>query len=244
MRAAVYMATRNVYETIIPSLKSLLLHTRMDKVYIMIEDDEFPYTLPDVCEVINVSGQRWFTPDSPNFNHKWSYMVLLRVVLSQLLPDVDKVLSIDIDTIVVDDIGELLDMDLGNNFYAAVREPPTYRKHGFYPVYHNFGTCLFNLKLFRETGLDLEAAALLQTKPFEFSEQDCLAFCLRGGRTISLDSQYNHCPWVVPTELSIKVIHYAGRKTEDWMQEPLVQAYLDMPWDDVLKSGEVIRNES
>ena len=229
-RVVVYMATRNVYKAIIPSLKSLLEHTKVDKVYLLIEDDTFPCDVPDVCEVINVSGQQWFTDDSPNYRRKWSYMVLLRVVLSQILPDVDQVLSIDVDTLVVDDISELLDIDLADNFYAATREPPTKRKHGFYPIYHNFGILLLNLKLFREKGLDIAAAKLLQTKEFEFCEQDCLAFMLHGSRTITLDSQYGYCQWVVPTERPIKIIHYAGRLVDDWMQEPLVQAYMDKQW--------------
>jgi len=38
-------------------MKSLLIHSNVDKIYFLIEDDEFPYELPPEVECINVSGQ-------------------------------------------------------------------------------------------------------------------------------------------------------------------------------------------
>ena len=56
MKAAVYCGTRNVYQDMIPSMKSLLIHSDVDKIYFLIEDDEFPYPLPPEVECINVSN--------------------------------------------------------------------------------------------------------------------------------------------------------------------------------------------
>ena len=39
MKAAVYAGTRNVYEDMIPSMKSLLIHSDVNKVYFLIEDN-------------------------------------------------------------------------------------------------------------------------------------------------------------------------------------------------------------
>ena len=51
----------------IPSMKSLLKYSNVDKIYFLIEDNQFPYELPSEVECINVSNQKWFAPDGPNF---------------------------------------------------------------------------------------------------------------------------------------------------------------------------------
>jgi len=38
-------------------MKSLLIHSNVEKIYFLIEDDEFPYKLPPEVECINVSKQ-------------------------------------------------------------------------------------------------------------------------------------------------------------------------------------------
>ena len=95
MRAAVYAGTRNIYADMIPSMKSLLMYSNVDKIYFLIEDDEFPYELPPEVECINVSNQKWFDPEGPNFISKWSYMILLRAALTKLFPDLDRILSLE-----------------------------------------------------------------------------------------------------------------------------------------------------
>ena len=56
-RVAVYMGTRNYYPLMVSAAKSLLANTRMDRVWFLIEDDEFPEELPDVIRCKNISGQ-------------------------------------------------------------------------------------------------------------------------------------------------------------------------------------------
>ena len=56
MRAAVYGGTRNVYERMLPAMKSLLMNSNVEKIYFLIEDDIFPYELPKEAECINVSN--------------------------------------------------------------------------------------------------------------------------------------------------------------------------------------------
>jgi hypothetical protein len=46
MKVAVYAGTRNIYKDMLPSVKSLLIHSDVDKIYFLIEDDIFPYELP------------------------------------------------------------------------------------------------------------------------------------------------------------------------------------------------------
>ena len=124
MRAAVYAGTRNVYQDMIPSMKSLLIHSNVEKIYFLIEDDEFPYELPPEVECINVKNQQWFNIENcPQMNNRCSYMVLLRVVFCQIFPHLDRILTIDNDTIVRENISELWDLDLDNYYIAGCLEP-------------------------------------------------------------------------------------------------------------------------
>ena len=123
MKAAAYCATRNLYHDLIPSVKSLLLHSDVGKIYLLIEDDNFPEYLPPECECINVSQQKYFIPGGPNWNRKWTWMVLMRCARSKILPpDLDRVLSLDADTIVEMDISDLWDLDLTGWYLAAAGE--------------------------------------------------------------------------------------------------------------------------
>ena len=36
--------------------KSLLMHSNVEKIYFLIEDDEFPYEVPQEIECINISN--------------------------------------------------------------------------------------------------------------------------------------------------------------------------------------------
>lgn len=56
MRAAVYSGTRNIYDKMLTASKSLLMHSNVEKIYFLIEDDQFPYELPKEIECINISG--------------------------------------------------------------------------------------------------------------------------------------------------------------------------------------------
>ena len=128
MRAAVYCGTRNIYQDMIPSMKSLLIHSNVEKIYFLIEDDEFPYELPPEVECINVSKQEYFSPSGPNFGSSWSYMILLRAAFTKLFPHLDRILSLDCDTIVNDNISDLWDIPL-DDYYINVDEDSLYVQH-------------------------------------------------------------------------------------------------------------------
>ena len=62
-RVAVYAGTRNLYEVMKTAVNSLLANTRMDRVYLLIEDDHFPYQMPDNVKAFNISNQKFFPAD-------------------------------------------------------------------------------------------------------------------------------------------------------------------------------------
>ena len=202
MKYVVYTATRNYYFDTIPSMKSLLANTHIDKVYFLIEDDVFPYWLPDCVEVINVSDQKFFKKNSPNFTNPWTYMVLMRAALSKILP-VDKVLNLDADVFVLDDISELWDIDMNDYYIAGATE---INKQGFRQPYINFGVCMMNLAKLRD-GKDDEIIRELNANYHFASEQDVFNLLCDKKKVIS--SRYNANNYTAPCDAP-KVVHYAG----------------------------------
>ena len=88
-RVAVYAGTRNIYNNMVVAARSLLWHTRMDRVVFLIEDDTFQEPLPSVIETMNVSGQEFFPQDGPNYQSRWTYMTLMRLVLPETVETAD-----------------------------------------------------------------------------------------------------------------------------------------------------------
>ena len=80
-KAAVYVATRNMYADMVTASKSLLCHSDVDKIYFLCEDDEFPLEIPDEIQTINVSGQKYFPAGGPNARTHWTYMSLLTLIV-------------------------------------------------------------------------------------------------------------------------------------------------------------------
>lgn len=236
MRVAAYCGTRNLYQGMIPAVKSLLVNSNVDKIYLLIEDDEFPYPLPKEVEAINVSGQAFFKKDGPNMNSRFTYMAMMRAALPFVLPQYDKVLSLDIDTIVVQDISELWDIDLKDNYFAAVLEPDRCVGGKYYKnncrLYYNAGVVMYNLKQLRDRK-GMEVIRSLNNRHWPFLEQDCMCeLCEDRILTISNDyncTNYSDYP-ICGRSFDPKIVHYAA--ISDWQRYPEVIQYRDMKISD------------
>lgn len=218
-KAAAYCMTRNYYEAAIPSIKSLLANGKPDVIYLLIEDDEFPFKHKKI-KTINVSGQKIFSPSGINYGSRFTYMAMMRAALFKVLK-VDRVLSLDCDTIVDGDISELWDMPLDDYYLCAGKEP--HKSHGDY-LYINCGVVMFNLKKLRD-GKGDEIIYALNTKPYMFLEQDCIAEHCQGG-ILEMPPKYNVHSWSVQTNEKPVITHYAG--FSKWSQFPLVRKYAAM----------------
>ena len=222
MRAAVYCGTRNVYQDMIPSMKSLLIHSNVEKIYFLIEDDEFPCELPAEVECINVSNQKWFSQDCINMKNRCSYMVLLRVVFSQIFPHLDRILTIDNDTIVKENISDLWYLDMEDYYIAGCTE---FQKSTPELTYINMGVAMINLKKWREDGLDKRLIQDLNTYYFEETEQTAINLACQG-HILVLNSMYNRNNYTNQNMGREKIIHYAAVK--NWQEMPLVRKYRDI----------------
>lgn len=223
-RIVVYSSTRNLYDVLPAAYNSLLAYTKPDHVYLLIEDDTFPHKLPANVTPVNVSTQDIFPAEGPNYHTQYTYMILLRAAFTKIFPDANRILSLDVDTIVNEDISALWDVDLTDAYFAAVTEPISQQIRG-YP-YPNFGVTMFNLQLLRDTGMDDTIIAELNTVKHRYPEQDAyVKHC--GVRFNQLPSDYNDTSTgfkvTAPTDHPI-ITHYPGFK--DWTCFPIVRYWL------------------
>lgn len=205
MRAAVYSGTKNVYQNMLTAAKSLLIHSNVQKIYFLIEDECFPYQLPQGIECINVSNQQYFSKDGPNFDNVCTYMVLLRAVYTKIFPQLDQILSLDNDTIVNENISQLWQLDLTNYYLAGVEQVELSKKQG---SYINMGVAMFNLNKIRNDHKDDELIQLLNTYYYRYKQQDCFNELFRGNILI-LPSDYNCAIQTAPPQHE-KITHFAG----------------------------------
>lgn len=213
-RVAVYAGTKNIYHQMYTALKSLLLNNQMDRVYLLIEDDSFPYYLPGNVTLVNVVDQPWFTEDSPNYRNRYSYMTLMRCVLGELFAKEERILWLDCDTIVTDDITDLFTMNMDGYYYAGVMEPG--KSKGIF-TYINAGVLLCNLKMLRETCKELEIVLYLEQVPLHWLDQDAINLHCQG-RLRLIGSEYNSNSYVMPCTRP-KIIHYAAVPYEQFKEE-------------------------
>ena len=216
-----YAGTRNVYHNMAVAAKSLLSHTRVDRVWFLIEDDAFPEELPEVIRCKNMSGQPYF-PDGPNTRKRWSYMSLLRLALPEILPEEDRVLWLDIDTIVHTDITDLMETDLDGCYVAAVEEPIR-SKDPF--LYYNAGVMVMDLKKLRDGMADL-LIRYVNRVDMRFPDQDVINLLCQG-RIKPVSPYWNSNIWIVEVS-DPGITHFAAdRKYE---QHRLWQKYEQMEW--------------
>lgn len=99
---------------------------------------------------------------------------LLRL-LADLYPELpDKLLYLDMDIMIANDIKKLWDIDISGYEYAAVRE-----KYGCWlirPDYFNAGMLLLNMSKIRETGLLVKARERIRAKKMLFADQSAIFY--------------------------------------------------------------------
>lgn len=112
---------------------------------------------------------------------------LLRLLADKIPQVPDKLLYLDIDIMIADDIRKLYGIDITGYEYAAVKE-----KYGCWlirPDYFNAGMLLFNMVEIRKTGLLVRARELIREKKLLFADQSALYQC--SARKLLLPRRYN-----------------------------------------------------
>lgn len=221
-RIVVYAGTRNIYGNMVTAAKSLLCHTRVDRVWFLIEDDEFSEDLPNKISTMNVSGQKWLNPDGPNAQKRWGWMSMMRLALPELFPGYDRVLWLDVDTIVRKDIGELFKADLGNCYMMAAEEPMR-SKRPF--MYFNVGVMLMDLRKLRGEMMH-RLIGRCNGVPMDFPDQDAVNILCQG-YIKPMDPTYNSNVWIVEVD-DPAIQHFAADR--NYTERPLWKEYENMDW--------------
>jgi len=94
-------------------------------------------------------------------------MVLIRAAYTKIFPDLDRILSIDMDTVINENISDLWDLDLTNYYIAAVEEAELTKSEG---SYFNMGVAMMNLQKIRADKKDDEIINALNTYWYRYKE--------------------------------------------------------------------------
>ena len=230
MKVAAYSGTRNLYSGMKAAYKSLLMHSDVDLIYLLIEDDAFPDELPDCVRAINVSNQKAHWSSTPNAASGFTYMALVRSTYAFMFPWLSKLLSLDVDTIAEQDVSDLWDINLNGYYFSAA--PEFAKSHGGM-TYTNIGVCMYNLDALRD-GKAEEVVRKLGAYRYQYLEQDAFNYCCQG-KILPMDSAYNATLFTEKVK-EPKITHYAGYS--DWQQFDLVRKYRNIPLDEVMKAHE------
>lgn len=225
--------TGNTYRYMAGSIKSYIANSDVDRIFVLIEDDEFRYEMPEMVSFINVREQQWFPKSNPNKSCKFTYMAMIRSALCHIFPEYDQILCVDYDTVAIRDMSELFDITVSDDcYFAACHEPLMSRSQGIY--YTNAGVMIHNLKKLRDGMADLVIEELNSCIYF-FGEQDVMNhFCQ--GHIQDLDSIWNGCDFVDKPSGEVRIEHYAGQK--QWEMRHNMWKYIGMPWHEVLAEHE------
>jgi len=231
---ALYACTKNLYGDMQTAAKSLIANSDVDKVWLFTEGD-FDYTMPEeICEVVDVSEQDFFPPDSPNYKGWASHMALMRAPLALMdeFKDIDRILSLDCDAICVMNVSDIWDMPIDDCYFSATREYVTTFK---WMVYCNVGVMLHNLEMLRN-GKCQEIVDCLNWHAYLNDMQDVYSFLCQG-HIHEMPSEYNVNRFTEPTNVT-RIRHFAGDPAEYWRKCPETEKYRAMPWSQVMELHE------
>ena len=155
--------------------------TRLKPEYVPIEDEQIEF-LNKVIKSKNINNnvkkidvtkeyEEEFL-ETANENAYCTPYTLLRLLADKIEEIPDKILYLDIDIMVGNDLTKLYNIDITNYEYAAVKE-----KYGCWiirPDYINAGMLLLNMKKIKETGLLEKARNLLKRRKLLFADQDAI----------------------------------------------------------------------
>lgn len=209
----VYSGTRNLYRPLQGAIRSLAEFNPDVKIYVMAEDDDLPFTIPVEHEIINMSGQTCFTSSCPNSRSQFTYMSMLRVRTAEIIP-IDKVIQLDVDTIVCDSLKELWETDLDGKWLGWCPEYlGAYNPFG--KRYYNFGVAVMNLQQMRTDGVPKLLTNELNSRFYQYTDQDVMNKYAVPDKCVDIPVRFNECFCCGYTD-SPAIVHYAG--FGDWYE--------------------------
>ena len=175
----------------------------------------------------------------------FSMTTYYRLFLPDLYPDLDKVLYLDSDTVILYDIANLYNIDLGTNLVGAIPDGSVASTKEFqdyvelvvglkaHKNYFNAGIMLMNLKELREYRFQVKFMYLLDTVKFKVAQDQDYLNRLCKGRVTIIDNEWNTMPAANPEIRSKnpKLIHY-NLSFKPWHLDnvPYEEYFWDFAW--------------
>lgn len=218
--------TRNWYKYLAVEICSIFENNENVKIYLVLEDDEFPYFKGDKRIIVyNVYKMpKIISEKSPNYSTRYTIMGCATMSLYDWIPE-DKGILLDVDILIDGSLQELWDMDMEDNLVGAVVEKAAGRVH-----YFNSGMTLMNLKALREEGVGASAAEKYNHRKYLYVFQDCYnEFC--EGRVLELPAKWN-ATFFTGRPKDAVVLHGARSDFKFWNQNVIYHdkwlKYLDI----------------
>lgn len=184
---------------------------------------------------INLKGRLDGLYVDPKYSEAASY----RLLLPELLPELDKVVYIDCDVVVRQDLAALFsDTDLGDSLLAAVYEAPVENQAERWEAldcnarqYFNSGFLVMNLARMREEGTSAKLLDVLKADYLEFPDQDALNIVCQGS-VKALSPVYNGIrTFFLPVYKQDFVKQYSEDLWEKVQEEATIHYTGGKPWN-------------
>ena len=185
--------------------------------------------------------------------YHFSIVTYYRLFIASMFPRCDKIIYLDCDLVVLGDIAELYNTDLGDAVFAAAPEQFVRNTHEFRVYaekalgvdpdgYVNAGVLVLSLEQFRLNGIEKKFVDLLTEYDFDLLDPD-QAFLnyLCKGKIRVLPNGWNKEPMPLPCEGKKNIVHYALYK-KPWQYDDVIDG--DYFWHYAETSpffGEILR---
>ena len=210
-----FSITRNLYDKA-PGVIYNLIKTNPEvwRIYLFIEDDDFPYPLDKRVRVININHFPKYIEGGPNEGNAWTHMAYTRCFVSQLLLE-DKIIYLDLDLYFYNKLDRLWNIDFEGNYVCGVSEDnATLRRR---ERYINTGVLLLNLRAMHRDHIDYDICKLIQTRKLQFPDQDAINEVCKG-KIKFIHHNFNYSSNTLQTEtenIPLTIVHTIGVKLWD-----------------------------
>ena len=234
-----YGCNRDWYKYLIINIFSLLRHNKeVKKIYILCEDNDIN-KIKDLdiiidrydieCKVINITPiiNKYFK-NKYNTNTKYTNYALSKLLLSEVVEE-DKVLYLDVDTIIRSNISSLYKYNIDDYYAAGVKDYGgflnNYNKDlGIDDMYINTGVILLNINKIKQDNLIPKFFNIINTRTLTYPDQDAFNIVCNN-KILYISSMYN---FAINNTFQVtrnvfnnklrKIYHYTGNKS-DWVAD-------------------------
>ena len=205
----VYAADRQIYKWLPLAVNSLFKNNPDCKVYIICEDDNIDLLKDSRITFINTYHRPSFIkPGAPQAVYYLPRMTFSRLWMADVIPE-DRILWLDVDTIVDGDLTELWNTPLGKNVIAGVVDGAYIYPEISNTPYVNAGVLLFDLKKWRQYNLTKRCYYEVNAYQFRYGDQDILnKVCSHFIKYI--DPRYNCGRYIIKNNNKPVIYHYPG----------------------------------